>query len=267
MADNRIVQLEDEVRVLKSELEHVHQSILPVRVLNMFFEYGREVIFAALNDEQFTVTEISDSISSFGYTPEEFISGTTGWKDIMHPDDLRLLLDHIRAEIMKGCKSIEHEHRIIAKSGVPVWVSCILIPERDKDGKLIYFFGKIKDITSSYDSLRTEIRIQNIQKSENIFRSIFDYSADGIALMDSSGMVREWSKGYEQISGLTKESVIGKMYLWEVSELLFPFEKQPNEELERVTELKELVATMQRKTLVRHVRHTKTGEHRTFNVL
>ena len=109
----------------------------------------------------------------------------------------------------------------------------------------------------------------HMQKSESTFLGFFDHSDDGMILVDSTGIVREWSKGYEHISGLSKESVIDKMYLWEVAELLFPFEKQTKEEeCERIkADLVEVVASMQQKKLVRHVRHTQTGEHRIFNVL
>jgi len=108
----------------------------------------------------------------------------------------------------------------------------------------------------------------HMQKSESTFRSIFDYSTDGIALVDSNGIFSEWSNGYEQISGLSKELVIGKMHLWEVDEFLFPFEERSAEECERMkNELKELVATMQHKTLIRHVKHCQTGEIRIFNTL
>ena len=78
-------------------------------------------------------------------------------------------------------------------------------------------------------------------KSECTFRSIFDHSADGIVLVDCTGMIREWSNGYEQISGLPKELVVGKMYLWDVAEMLFPLEERPREECESVkAELKHM---------------------------
>ena len=105
-------------------------------------------------------------------------------------------------------------------------------------------------------------------KNESTFRSIFDYSSDGIALVDNNGIIREWSRGYEQISGLPKKLVVGKIHLWEMCELLFPYENRSEDECERMkAELKELVATMQHKTHVRHVRHCQTGELRIFNIL
>jgi len=110
-------------------------------------------------------------------------------------------------------------------------------------------------------------QLECVQGRESTFRSIFDHSTDGMVLVDSSGIITEWNNGYERISGLSKEEVVGKICLWDLGRLLYPFERQETEEIERVTELKELVATMQQKTLVRHIKHRKTGEHRIFNIL
>ena len=108
----------------------------------------------------------------------------------------------------------------------------------------------------------------NIQKTESSFHSFFDHSENGMVLADSAGTVREWNKGYEQITGLSKESVIGKMFLWDVAESVFPFEKQTREECNMMkAELKKIVADMQQKNLICHVKHTITGECRIFKVL
>jgi len=89
-----------------------------------------------------------------------------------------------------------------------------------------------------------------------------------MVLVDSNGIIREWSSGYEQITGLSKVSVIGKMTLWDVAELAFPSEKRTKEECDMMKdELKKIVAGMQQKKIIRHVRHIKTGEYRIFNVL
>jgi len=107
-----------------------------------------------------------------------------------------------------------------------------------------------------------------MEKTETALHSIFDHSADGILLVDNDGIIREWSKGYEQISGLSKESVIGKIHLWEVAELLFPYEKRTREECEKIcADIKEMVANMQHRKLTRYIKHTKTGEYRIFHVL
>ena len=126
--------------------------------------------------------------------------------------------------------------------------------------------GEVRALKAQLEQAQESII--NMRKSENTFHSIFDHSADGIMLVDSKGIVREWSKGYEQISGLSKESVVGKMYLWEVSELLLPLEKRTKEECKSMKAgLMEVVASMKQKSYLRHIRHIKTGEYRIFDVL
>ncbi len=401
LTDDRILQLKDEISALKAQLEQVQGSKLPVKALNNLFAHGREVVFCAMNDERLTVTEISDSISAYGYLPEEFLSGKIGWRDVLHPDDHKSLTECIASEIAKGEVSIEHEHRVFTKSGEVVWITCVSMPEIDAAGKVKNFLVKIKDISRrkqyeeklqdvnenlfvtlksigeaviqtnaegyidrlngaaekmagiinlkakgkslndvmrfSFDPdfsalvnplkmkvesckmvqideifmkcaaedkiLRVSCNVSPIfigknksvpagyvlvvkdltaiynmlqaaqesearmQKSESTIRGIFDHSADGMLLVDKYGIVREWSSGYERISGLSKDTVIGK-YLWEVAVMGFPPEIQTSEECEKwETELKELVGNMRQKMIVRHVKHQKTGEHRILNIL
>ena len=151
-------------------LEQAHTNILPSKALNRLFELGREVVFYAVNDERLTITEISDSISTYGYSPEEFISGHTGWKDLLYPDDLKIFMDCISTERIKGQNSLTLEYRIFPKEGDPVWVSCLTIPEKNEEGKITHFLCKISDISlkkqyegelaASHEELEQKVRIR-----------------------------------------------------------------------------------------------------------
>ena len=401
--DNRIAQLEDEIRILKAQLEQAQKSIIPSKALNKLFEYGKMVIFYIANDDNLTVKEMSESISGFGYTADEFISGKKTWKDVVFADDINPLREHIINELLQLKQNFEYEYRILTKAGKIRWVFCDFIPDYQNNADLPGFFVKIKDVSKRKDKafkselvlkknisairgifenstdgimlidangiiqewskgyeritglekdmvvgryawdvaemsfikdeklpviqkelkdlmlnmqskvitgtikhwktgelrivnfmhfpvevpggrmlggitrdVTEEIRSQeqigqskiSLKKSESTIRSIFEYSDDGIVLVDNTGIVREWSKGYEKISGLDKETVIGKLFLWEVGKLLFPKEVQHVEELNNLeNELKELVDRMQQKKIVRQIRHYKTGEYRVFNVM
>jgi len=107
-----------------------------------------------------------------------------------------------------------------------------------------------------------------IRKSDSTFRAVFDHSADGMMLIGKNGIVREWNYGQERITGLEKESVVGKMLLWEVSELIFPFEKFNIKELNRIKDFqKDIVANMKYETFVRQIKNCKTGEYRILQVV
>ncbi len=382
-------------------MEQAQGSIFPVKALNNLFRYGKEVVFYALADERLTVTEISDSISVYGYSPEDFTSGKLAWRDVLHPDDYASLRKLVVKSPLTERAGFEHEHRIFTESGEIVWITCVTVPEADATGAITRFLVKIKDISRrkryeeqlhdaneklfvtlksigeaviqtdadgyierlngaaekmcgfinlkarnkplnnvfrfSYDAdfsepvdplkMRVEtckmVQVDEIfmkcaaenksyrvscnvspifigknkteptgyvlvvkdltaiygmlraaqdsearmQKSESTIRGIFDHSADGMLLTDSEGVVREWSSGYERISGLSKDAVIGK-YLWDVAVMSLPPEMQASEERVNLeAELKELVGNMHQKMISRHVVHRKTGEHRILDIL
>ncbi len=399
--NDRITQLENEIRTLKIQLKETQESVLPAKTLNNLFAHSREAVLYAANDERLTVEIISDSISSYGYSPEDFTSGKLGWRDVLHPDDYDILVKHVAEQLAKGEMSFEHEHRVFTKSGEIVWITCVSTPTFDADGKVTHFLVKIKDIskrklyeeklqdanenlfvtlksigeaviltdsngrierlngtaeklagiinlkaknksladvmqfsfdadfailvdplkmkaetckmvqideifmrcgendrhfrvscnvspilveknrntptgyvlvvkdlTTIYDTLQAAQESEaRLLESENTIRGIFDHSADGILLADQNGIIREWSSGYERISGLSKEMAIGK-FLWDVAVMGLPDELQSGEERDKLeAELKQVVKDMQQKMIVRHVAHKKTGEHRILHVL
>jgi len=60
---------------------------------------------------------------------------------------------------------------------------------------------------------------QALSQSELKFRSVVEQSADGIMLIDENGMVVEWNKGEEEITGLRREDVVGRP-VWSVQRSL-----------------------------------------------
>ena len=107
-----------------------------------------------------------------------------------------------------------------------------------------------------------------MQKSNYSFRSVFDHSADGIMMIDCNGVIREWSSGQERITGLDKEAVVGKMLIWEVNEILFPIEKRPKDEYEKIMNFyKDIVVNMRVETLIRHLKNYKTGKYKILQVV
>ncbi|MDR1156220.1 MAG: PAS domain S-box protein [Bacteroidales bacterium] len=396
---DRIAQLENEVLSLKKQLAHTQENI-PEQALNSLFAHGREVVFYVANDERLTVIQISDSISTYGYSPVDFTSGGIGWRDVLYPQDIESFSAYVAAECAKGAVSMESEYRIRAKSGEVIWVTGVAVPETNDQGEVAYFWVKVKDIsrrkryeedlqdanenlfvtlksigeaviltgtdgsierlngaaerlvgiinlkargkhlgdimqfcdnadfaapvdplkleaetckmvqvdeifmrcgdnsrvyrvscnvspivigknktapdsyvlvvkdlTAVYDALQAAQESEaRLQESESTIRGIFDHSADGMLLADHNGVVREWSSGYERISGLTKEEAVGNL-LWDVAATGFLPEQRYGEERRKMDDtLKELVGNMRLKMITHHVVHRKTGEHRILNI-
>lgn len=72
-----------------------------------------------------------------------------------------------------------------------------------------------------------------LQASEAKFRTIVEHSVDGITLVDESGVVLEWNRGQEQITGIPREAALGQ-YIWDVQARLGLPEQHSPERHEQV---------------------------------
>ena len=115
------------------------------------------------------------------------------------------------------------------------------------------------DLAAICNSMRAlEEREYRMNITENAFRNIFENSLDGIMLVDHNGVVKEWNREYEKITGLTKNKALGIM-LWDLIKLLPP----PDGNVDAIINiLKDIIDKMQPTSIMRHILHAKTGEHR-----
>ncbi len=67
----------------------------------------------------------------------------------------------------------------------------------------------IRDITNRKRAEKAQI------ESEGKFQSLVEQSSDGIIIIDKDGQIVEWNHGQEEITGLTKDQVLGHP-LWEI---------------------------------------------------
>ncbi|MCD4702821.1 MAG: PAS domain-containing protein [Methanosarcinaceae archaeon] len=90
---------------------------------------------------------VSDNVTQFGYTVEDFTSGRVQYGDIVHPDDL----PDVQIELSETCKeggtSFIKEYRILTKAGDVCWVEEKTFIQRDKTGVVTHYQGVIQDIT------------------------------------------------------------------------------------------------------------------------
>jgi two-component system, cell cycle sensor histidine kinase and response regulator CckA len=96
-------------------------------------------------------------------------------------------------------------------SRVPVELSAGLL--RSDTGVHRGMVVSLRDISERLSGQRA------LQDRERILRSVIDQSEDGIALMDIAGRVIEWNPALEEMSGVTREQVIGQP-VWEIPALL-----------------------------------------------
>ena len=102
-----------------------------------------------------------------GYTLEQ-VSGSVGWRRIIHPDDLPIVLRHLDA-LLNGHSDMA-EYRIVTKDGEVRWVQ-----DRaraiwdDEQGRVIRFVSALQDITERWQAdeamrqFSAELQARNIE--------------------------------------------------------------------------------------------------------
>ncbi len=113
-----------------------------------------------------------------GYTEDELLRLT--WKDVVHPDDLGHALT-VWDEFDRGETSAQRsERRYYHHDGHEIWVQVILSVVRDHAGDALYFLAQVEDISE-----RRRLALA-LRDSEQRFRSAFEQSAVGMALLSPS---------------------------------------------------------------------------------
>jgi PAS domain S-box-containing protein len=68
---------------------------------------------------------------------------------------------------------------------------------------------------------------EQLRESENRFRTFVEHSSEWIVMTDEQGIVVEWNRGAEEITGLSREAIVG-LPIWETQyRLVAPVQKSP----------------------------------------
>jgi len=156
-----------------------------MEILAKIYKNSSIVAFLWGGGDEWPVEFVSENVTQFGYTPEDFISGHLNYADIVHPDDL----DRLRSEVLEFTEvgtTLTHEYRILTKSGEVRWVTEQSYIGRDKRGVTNYYQGVIIDIT---DRKRAE---EGLQLDELRLEALLKLNQmSGAPLQEITNFVRE----------------------------------------------------------------------------
>ncbi|ABE51959.1 PAS domain S-box protein [Methanococcoides burtonii] len=174
----------------KKELEEIYKNS-PV------------VAFLWTAEKDWPVEFVSDNITQFGYTPEDFTSGNMIYGDIVHPDDLDFVRNDITRLEIEGRQFFSKEYRILTRAEEPRWVAerSLMVP--DEDGRPSYYQGIIIDVTDR------KLAEQALLETEKRFRLIFENSPLGIFTFDKDGIITHCNTNFAMIMGASMDKIIG----------------------------------------------------------
>lgn len=170
------------LRLLESAVIHAHDAVV-VLDAEVQAGLGRSVLYA--NDAFYRMT---------GYGRDEVIGRSLHF--LRGPGSNSSTLDQIREALESG-QPLRVELQNYRKDGTPFWVDLSLVPVPDPCGGAAHWVMIQRDIT---DRKSAEAALQ---RSEGLFRGIFENTSAGVSLIDPSGRFVSCNPAFAAMTGRT----------------------------------------------------------------
>ena len=109
--------------------------------------------------------------------------------------------------------------------------------------------------------------LKKTAEKENIFRSLFENSLDGIFFIGADNIIKEWNRGFEDMLGIPKKEAIGKN-LWDVFNMVIEHDTYSKEEIESIrTRMNDIISRKKQTNFVRKIVNLQTRQERTIHTL
>lgn len=138
------------------------------------------------------VSFISDAMERIsGYSIHNFLDKCF-WENIIYKDDV-FLYEQMEGDVRRGLPYLS-EYRIFHANGKLCWIQVRVIPCLDESGKLTRLDGAVVDITTR------KTMEEALNRSEQRYKSLFEFNSDAICEMDLNGNIRCINSAGERIT-------------------------------------------------------------------
>jgi len=141
------------------------------------------------------------AVQVFGGSKKELLGKHFTRAGVFHPRDIPRLMTNF-ANILAGKESIV-SICIKNKKGQERFLECSSYSIK-ADGKIVGMMVIARDVTER------KIAEEKLRESEERFRNLFESAGDGLLTLDLRGRITGANKKIEEISGLSREEIIGK---------------------------------------------------------
>jgi PAS domain S-box-containing protein len=140
-----------------------------------------------------------------GFSSAEWLADPGLWFRQVHPSDRKRVITEVYKSYVNG-KPLRSEYRFLASDGRVVWVRDEAVVVCDEAGKPRLIQGVMLDVS---DLLQAG---EVLHKSEEKFRTIFERTAVGIALIDIEGRLMECNPALQEMLGYKKEELLTRVF-------------------------------------------------------
>lgn len=174
------------LRLLESAVVHAHDAVVILEAQPRE-GHGRAILY------------VNDAFCRMaGYTPDEVIGRSLYF--LRGPGSDPETLKRIREALNAGTP-LQVELRNYRKDGTEFWVDLSLVPVPDPEGRAAHWVMIQRDITDRRKA------VDAVQRSEALFRGVFETAPAGVALTDSEGRYVECNPTFAAMVGRTAEKL------------------------------------------------------------
>jgi PAS domain S-box-containing protein len=137
-----------------------------------------------------------------GYKSEEILG--EHFSRFYTQEDIKLGKPDSELKVAASEGQLEDEGWRVRKDGSRFWANVVITPIRGKDGALIGFTKVTRDVTERKKAQEA------LRASENRFRSLFEFSPDGIVVTDREGKIREVNAQVMKVFGYDRSELLGQ---------------------------------------------------------
>ena len=127
--------------------EALRKAVEIEKMLKTIINKSPAVAFLWKNMDNWPAEFVSENVTQFGYTAEDFTSGKILYGNIIYKEDVRAVVENLSQSVREGYDSFEMEYRIFTGAGQIRWVEEHTFIQRDENGNPVHFQGIIIDIT------------------------------------------------------------------------------------------------------------------------
>ncbi len=154
-------------------------------------------------EENCPVEAVSTNITQFGYTPEDFLSGTVPFSSLIHPDDLDRVGAEVESSSSNHIDDFIQEYRIFGKNHDLFWIIDYTHIRRDPSGTITHYEGIVLDITER------KLAEEALKESEHRSAMLLKAIPDMMFVISSDGVYRDFRVPDDSLLAVPSEQIIG----------------------------------------------------------
>lgn len=178
---------------------HKRQAEENLRMMERVLKNSPAVLFRWEAAQGWPVSYVSENVSQFGYSPDEFLLAGKPYASVIHPDDLDAVTQRRASPLHRSATHYQQEYRLVTQNGDCRWVDDRTMIERDENELITHYQGVVLDITDR------KVAMEELRRLRNFLSNIINSMPSVMVGVDGKGRVTQWNKQAERATGFTFE--------------------------------------------------------------